>query len=74
MQPLEIVAHAQHQAMLRALDHVYMHIGMAHCCELSRPVHIMQAGEKLQQLDLVLKVGFHADSTLFSIREPSMKT
>jgi hypothetical protein len=73
VQPLEVVAHSKHYAMLVALNHVNMHIGMPECGEFSWPVHIRQAWEKLQQLNIVLMVEFHSVSTLFSIREPSMK-
>ena len=54
--------------MLMALDHVYMHIGVTERDELSWPIHLMQAGEKLQQLDVVFLVEVYVGSVLFLIR------
>jgi hypothetical protein len=73
VQSLKVVAHAQYEPVLMPLDHVNIHIGVSKRRELSWRGHVMQTWKKLQQLNVVLMVEFHADSTLFSIREPSMR-
>lgn len=53
MQPLEIVAHAKHQAVLVPFDHIDVDIGVPKRCKLGRPIHVMQPGEKLKQRAIV---------------------